>query len=151
MKHRHEIEGINSRLDGIHAAVLFEKLKHLPEWTKKRRWVAETYTEKLTGIDQLQLPQTAPNRTHAFHLYIIRCVDRDGLRQHLANVGIQSGIHYPNPLPMLPAYEHLGHAASEFPNAVRFSREILSLPMYPELTQAQIEYIVEAIRNFYDT
>lgn len=149
VKHQHEMEGINSRLDGMQAAVLLEKLKHLPEWTEKRRWIADTYTKHLTGIDQLQLPQTAANRTHAFHLYVIRCANRDGLRQHLTDMGVQSGIHYPTPLPMLPAYEYLGHSASEFPNAVRFSGEILSLPIFPELTQTQIEYIVEAIRSFY--
>lgn len=149
-KHEHQIEGINSRLDALQAAVLSAKLGHLDEWTRKRKAAAQAYTDALADIDDLLVPATAPGRTHVFHLYVVRTSRRNELREHLNEHGIQTGIHYPTALPLLPAYDYLGHIADQFPNAARYQNEILSLPMYPELSIEQTDYVVSVIRDFFN-
>lgn len=148
-KHEHEIEGINSRLDGIQAAILSAKLPHLDKWTEARQRVAAAYSELLVGIDDLILPATAPNRSHVFHLYVVRSSRRDSLRDYLGHHGIQTGIHYPTALPFLHAYKSYGHTAEQFPRAYQYQNEILSLPLFPELSQDQIEYVATKVRNFF--
>ena len=148
-KHEHEIEGINSRLDGIQAAILSAKLPHLEEWTKARQRVAATYCELLAGIDDLILPAIAPNRSHVFHLFVVRTSHRDALRNYLSQYGVQTGIHYPTALPFLPAYRPFGCTAEQFPRAFQYQNEILSLPLFPELSQEQIDHVVTIVRNFF--
>ena len=148
-KHAHVFEGINSRLDGIQAAVLSTKLGHLEEWTEQRRNNAGQYSELLAKSGVLP-PLESPLVRAVYHLYVIRVPGgkRDALRDHLAENGISTGIHYPVSLPSLEAYAYLGHSDDDFPIATRFSKDILSLPMFPELTGEQIEHVVHTIRRF---
>lgn len=147
-KHKHEIEGINSRLDSLQAAVLTAKLPHLPGWTNARRRVAESYHEQLAGVDGLHLPATRPGSTHVYHLFVIRTPHRDALMAHLRNAGVATQIHYPTALPLLPAYSYLGYGAEDVPRAARYQGEILSLPMYPELTDDMIRHVSDSIKAF---
>jgi dTDP-4-amino-4,6-dideoxygalactose transaminase len=147
-KHDHEIEGINSRLDGLQAAVLSVKLRHLPSWTKARQAVASAYDSELAGTPGITTPVTAAGRECVYHLYAIRHDDRDGLASHLIERGVQTGIHYPVALPFLKAYAHLGHRPEDFPNAFHNQSRILSLPMFAELSNAQRAHIVGSIGEF---
>lgn len=149
IKHHHKIEGINSRLDGIQAAILTIKLKHIKKWTKTRIKKAIYYNSKLSTISQVITPKTRENAIHVFHLYVIRAYNRDGLRKHLENNGISTGIHYPTPLPFLKAYKKYSYKEKDFPIATKCQKEILSLPLYPELTQKQMDYIINKIAEFY--
>jgi dTDP-4-amino-4,6-dideoxygalactose transaminase len=147
-KHDHEIEGINSRLDGLQAAVLSVKLARLPSWTKARRAIASAYDLELAGIPEVIRPVAAAERGHVYHLYVIRHDDRDGLANHLKARGVHTGIHYPVALPFLKAYAYLGHRPEHFPNAFHNQSRILSLPMYPEMTGAQRTHIINSISDF---
>ena len=148
-KHEHEIEGINSRLDCIQAAVLRAKLPHLAEWTRKRQANAARYTEKLAKIPQVTVPKVASGSTHVYHLYVVRAPRRDALREFLQERGIETGIHYPTALPFLAAYRARGFKHDEFPTAFRNQSEIVSLPMYAELTDAMIDHVVDSIGAFF--
>jgi dTDP-4-amino-4,6-dideoxygalactose transaminase len=147
-KHDHDIEGINSRLDGLQAAVLSVKLRHLPSWTKARQTAASAYDSELAGIPGVTTPATAAGRECVYHLYAIRHDDRDGLAGHLLGRGVQTGIHYPVALPFLKAYAHLAHRPEDFPNAFHNQSRILSLPMFAELSDAQRTHIVGCIGEF---
>jgi dTDP-4-amino-4,6-dideoxygalactose transaminase len=147
-KHDHDIEGINSRLDGLQAAVLSVKLRHLPSWTKARQAAAAAYDSELAGIPAVTTPVTAAGRECVYHLYAIRHDDRDGLAGHLLERGVQTGIHYPVALPFLKAYAHLAHRPEDFPNAFHNQSRILSLPMFAELSDAQRTHIVDSIGEF---
>ena len=148
-KHEHEIEGINSRLDGIQAAVLNVKLPHLKRWTAARQTNAAMYREALSDISQIKCIDEKPNTKHSYHLFIILSEDRDALKAHLEAAGIETAIHYPTPLPLLKAYASEGYTAADFPNAAKAASQMLSLPMYPELSAEQINYIAESIKAFY--
>ena len=145
-KYDHEFEGVNSRLDGIQAAILSVKLRHLEEWTEKRREIAKIYNELLKN-SEVMTPVEAPGVKHIYHLYVVRIPQRDAVQAALKTKGIDTGIHYPIPLPHLQAYRYLGHTSDEFPVTTQYSREILSLPMYPELSKIQIEYVCDQLRN----
>ncbi len=148
-KYDHEMEGVNSRLDGMQAAVLGVKLPHLASWSEARRKNAALYTKHLKGTS-LITPVEIPDVTAVYHLYVVR-VDgalRKDMQAHLKAKGISTGIHYPIALPNLKAYAYLNHGTSDFPEATRASGEILSLPLYPELTETQIAFIAAEIRNF---
>jgi dTDP-4-amino-4,6-dideoxygalactose transaminase len=147
-KHDHEIEGINSRLDGLQAAILCAKLPHLPHWTERRRELARRYHHLLSRIPDLVLPTEVAQRHHVWHLYVVQHPQRDALATHLASLGIQTTINYPISLPFLPAYRRLGHAPAHFPVAHAQQSRILSLPLFPEMTQAQQELVSDAIRSF---
>lgn len=149
VKHQHEMEGINSRLDGLQAAILSAKLPHLHGWTEQRRGVAAAYDAALAGIDGVQIPRRRPGTEHVFHLYVIQTRNRDDLRQFLAERGIETQVHYPTALPLLPAYRRLGHGPADFPQAYAAQSEILSLPMYAELPPTSVGDVAEAIRAFY--
>ena len=149
VKHQHRMEGINSRLDGLQAALLSRKLRHLGDWTRSRQAIAGLYDQALAGIAQVQTPRVRDGSTHVYHLYVIHAEHRDSLQAHLARQGIETGIHYPTALPMLEAYAYLGVNPSDFPRAVRNSTEILSLPIYPEMTPEMVRYVAESIRSFY--
>lgn len=148
-KGEHVMEGINSRLDGLQAAILNVKLPHLASWTDARRSVAATYTKLLSSCDGLDLPQTADGRDHVFHLYVVRTNLRDELRAHLSTDGIPTVLNYPKALPFYPAYSYLGHSPKDFPVAYRNQSRIASLPIYPEMTESMIEYVASSIVTFF--
>ena len=147
-KHHHEIEGINSRLDGIQAAILSVKLKYIHEWTDLRIQHAEKYSELLSGVENIVTPVTHQNAKHVFHLYVIRTENRDELQKILKQNVISTGIHYPTALPLLKAYSYLRGSSSDFPIAHEYTGKILSLPMYPELDREAIRTVVDQIRAF---
>ncbi len=148
-KYNHEIEGINSRLDGLQAAIAGIKLKYLPEWNKRRRSNAYLYTKCLENTE-LITPKEINDVLAVYHLYVVRTRKevRRELQDFLRSEGISTGIHYPIALPNLKAYAHLKHKEEEFPEATQASQEILSLPIYPELKELQIDYIVAKIKKF---
>ena len=144
----HQIEGINSRLDGLQAAVLSVKLRHLAEWVRVRRTIAARYDRALAGIDALKTPVVAADREHVYHLYVVKHPRRDELARYLAAAGIQTVINYPVALPFLPAYARLGLRPQQFPNAFRNQGEVLSLPIFSEMTDRQLDKVVSALRRF---
>jgi dTDP-4-amino-4,6-dideoxygalactose transaminase len=149
VKHNHIIEGINSRLDGLQAAVLSVKLKYVQDWTESRIANAEYYDQVLSHISQIEVPRIRPNTRHSFHLYVIQAQDRDGLRAYLSTHGIATEVHYPVPLPFMPAYAYLGQTEADFPISKSNQQRILSLPMYPELTKEQMQFVAQTISDFY--
>lgn len=148
-KHQHKIEGINSRLDGIQAAILSVKLPHLNSWNQKRNNNAMIYNSLLKDIDSVQIPKIRENSFHTFHLYVIRVKERNELVSYLNSKGVETAIHYPNPLPLLPAYAYLNTDPGLIPNSIKHHEEIISLPMYPELDFESISYVVNCIKEFY--
>jgi len=148
-RHHHDIEGINSRLDGIQAAILSAKLKYIDEWNVARNKNALIYNRLLSGIGQVQIPKIRPNSFHIFHLYVIRSIKRNELADFLASKGIGTGIHYPTALPFMPAYGYLNHKPSDFPIAYKIQEEVLSLPMFPELNDEQIQYVATSVKEFF--
>lgn len=149
VKHQHQVEGINSRLDTIQAAILNVKLPHLQKWNEQRLKHALLYSELLSGVSEIYVPKIRAAATHIFHLYVIRAQKRNELMNFLSSKGIHTQIHYPSILPLLPAYNYLKHQAEDFPVAAVYQDSILSLPMYPELTERQIGIEAEAIKEFY--
>jgi dTDP-4-amino-4,6-dideoxygalactose transaminase len=149
-KYDHELEGINSRLDALQAAVLGVKLKHLPRWTEARRKSAYSYNRHLADSG-LTTPREIEGVRAVYHLYVIRvpAERRVALQAYLQSKGISTGIHYPIALPNLKAYAYLNHAGPDFPEATKASREIVSLPMYPELEEEQIAYIAGRLGEFF--
>lgn len=147
-KYEHLITGYGYRLDGLQAAILDVKLKHLPEWNQRRRAHADYYTELLSSLEIVP-PYEAPHVCSVYHLYVIRAPRRDELLNYLRSQNIEAGIHYPIPLHLQPVYKNLGYRAGDFPIAEQAAAEILSLPMYPELTHAQMERVVETMQEFY--
>lgn len=146
-KYHHEIIGYNFRLEGIQGAVLGVKLKHLDEWNRLRREHAARYTELLQE-SYLTLPQEMSDCEHIYHLYVVQSERRDALQKALNEAGVQTGIHYPIPVHLQPAYSSLGHLAGDFPEAERQAERVLSLPMFPELTDEQLEQVANAVRKF---
>ncbi len=145
-KYGHVYEGANSRLDGLQGAVLSVKLKHLDKWNAARRKVADGYRERLQGLD-LDLPKDHPG--HVYHLFVIETDRREELLAFLKENGVGASIHYPDALPRLKAYEYLGHKPGEFPKAEKLAATILSLPVYPEITGEQQDYVAEQIKAFF--
>jgi dTDP-4-amino-4,6-dideoxygalactose transaminase len=135
--------GRNSRLDSLQAAILSVKLPHLEEWTAKRRWVARQYNLKLATVE-LQLPRIPNDFKHVYHLYVVQVKERDKLKEYLATKGIQTQIHYPKPLNQMAFFENSG--AMEVSD--QMASRILSLPMYPDMTLEQIEYVVKHVEAF---
>jgi dTDP-4-amino-4,6-dideoxygalactose transaminase len=149
VKHQHKIEGINSRLDGLQAAILSAKLPYLAGWTKMRIENAKYYTSVLENIEQIVLPIVRPGSKHSFHLYVIRAKNRNKLMDYLKKREIETAIHYPTILPFLDCYKYLNLDSSDFSVAAKYQEEILSLPLYPELSKTQIDFVAESINNFY--
>ena len=148
-KHQHQMEGINSRLDGLQASILTAKLPHLQSWNAARLKNASLYSEQLKNLTAIQLPVTRENTTHTFHLYVIRAERRNELQIYLKDKGIETAVHYPTPLPLLNAYKYLNKRSDDFPVASDYMNKILSLPMYPELKVESISYIANCIIDFY--
>jgi dTDP-4-amino-4,6-dideoxygalactose transaminase len=147
----HVMEGINSRMDGLQAAVLNAKLPHLLAWTEARRRVALRYKELLEDVGDLVIPKVAPDRDHVYHLYVIRTENRDELRKYLTEAGVSTGLNYAKALPFYPAYAYLDHLPKDFPAAYFNQSRILSLPIYPEITDEAIEEVACQINNFFQT
>jgi dTDP-4-amino-4,6-dideoxygalactose transaminase len=140
-KYQHERLGYNARLDSLQAAVLEVKLRHLDDGNRRRRAAAAFYSAGLKeGIGR-------PGPEGVFHLYVIRVHNRDQLQKELGEVGIETGIHYPIPLHLQPCFRDLGHAEGDFPVAERMAREILSLPIYPQIREDQLAYVVEQVNR----
>jgi dTDP-4-amino-4,6-dideoxygalactose transaminase len=150
-KYRHELVGYNSRLEGIQGAVLNVKLKRLDEWNALRRRHAARYRELLAPLaasGALTLPAEADYAEHVYHLFVVQTGARDALQRFLSAAGVQTGIHYPVPVHLQPAYAALGHKEGDFPNAESQSRRLLSLPMFAELTEQQLRYVADALSDF---
>ncbi len=144
-KYEHEFEGVNSRLDGLQAAILRVKLRHLREWNQARRRIAGWYDELLADVDHIQKPTIHPDAEHVFHLYVIQVDNRDDVLRRLRERGIGAGVHYPIPLHEQPAYRHLGLAPEALPVTHEVAQRVLSLPIFPEMTRAQVEQVVETL------
>jgi dTDP-4-amino-4,6-dideoxygalactose transaminase len=148
VRYYHDEVGFNYRMDGIQGAVLDIKLKHLADWTRERRRVAKRYTELLADTP-LKLPREGAGAESAFHLYVVRHPRRDDLKKHLEANGVGCALHYPLPLHLQKCYASLGYKPGDLPNAEKAGRECLSLPVYPELTDAQIQRVVSVIKDFF--
>ncbi|MES1211141.1 MAG: DegT/DnrJ/EryC1/StrS family aminotransferase, partial [Acidobacteriota bacterium] len=146
-KYHHPELGFNSRLDTLQAVVLSAKLARLDTWNEARRRAAARYDELLADVPGIERPQTLHGNEHVWHLYVIRVPRRDQVLQRLQEEGIGAGIHYPVPLHLHGALSHLGYQPGDFPHAEKAAEEILSLPMYPHLTEEQQERVVEAFRR----
>jgi dTDP-4-amino-4,6-dideoxygalactose transaminase len=146
-KDEHLVEGMNSRLDSLQAAVLSVKLKHLPQWNELRRRHARHYTQRLAGISEIVLPEITEG--HVFHLFVVRCSERSALQLYLKSQGIETQIHYPRALPFEPAYARFKLSAADFPVAAALQEEVLSLPVYPELSEAQVNYVCDQVIAFF--
>jgi dTDP-4-amino-4,6-dideoxygalactose transaminase len=149
-KYHHDVKGFNHRLDTLQAAVLCAKLPALDDANASRRRIAGEYDRLLSGLP-LQTPVVAAWAEPVFHLYVIQVEERDALQAHLARAGVATGIHYPIPIHLQPAYEDLGHRRGDFPVTERLAERILSLPMYPAMTAVEIRRTADAIGAFFET
>ena len=147
-KHNHVLKGYNYRMDGLQGAILRVKLRHLESWIDARRRHAARYDELLAGPDtEFEPPRVAPDVRHVYHLYTVRCADRDAVRRALASEDIQTGVHYPVPAHLQRAYSELGYRKGDFPESERAAAEVLSLPMYPELPDEAIPAVHSALKR----
>jgi dTDP-4-amino-4,6-dideoxygalactose transaminase len=150
-KYVHAIKGFNSRLDTIQAAVLRVKLKYLNEWNQKRNEIAREYSKRLSKIN-LTVPYIDPNTTSVFHLYVIQAgneSEKRSLFDFLNRNGVSALIHYPIPVHLQKAYKDMGYMKGSFPQTESYAKKIISLPMFPELTKKEINYVLETIESFY--
>lgn len=145
-----EIIGINSRLDELQASVLRTKLRCLDKTNSKRKYLAALYDKYLKNIPEVMTPQAGNDAWHVYHLYVIKCEDRDGLKEYLRKKGVETQIHYPIPLHLQKPFRHLGYTSASFPAAMWLSHKILTLPMFPELMTEEVRKICDYIKNFYD-
>ena len=147
-RHHHVLHGRNSRLDGLQAAVLLVKLPYLDHWLGEKQRAARQYTQLLSKVEGIVCPSELPNYQHGWHLYVIRTPQRDSLQAVLRERGIQTGVHYPTALPFQECYTNFGHSHADFPVAAAYQSEVLSLPMFAELTESQIAHVVQTITDF---
>lgn len=147
-KYYHDYVGINSRLDALQAVILDVKLKYIDAWHEKRSVIAEKYNSALK--EMVQIPQVFEGARHIYHQYAIITDKRDLLQSHLRSKGIAAGVYYPLPLHLQKCFRYLGYQKGDFPVAEQVSNEILSLPLYPEMTDEQIEYVIKAVKEFYE-
>lgn len=148
-KYEHLSLGYKSRLDALQAAILDFKLKHLSDFTRKRRRAATLYNKYLADIKEVMPPQEMVYAYHVYHLYVIKCLRRDKLQEHLAKAGVTTIIHYPTPIHLQKPYRKQGYKRGDFPITEEKAKRILSLPMFPEITEEEIKYIAEKIKDFY--
>jgi dTDP-4-amino-4,6-dideoxygalactose transaminase len=146
-RYEHKIKGYNSRLDTIQAVVLSAKLKYLDQWNKMRNENARHYNELLAGVKGIQTPMISSDRTHVFQTYAVRIKNRDKVMEALKAKNIDSLIHYPIPLHLQEAYGELKHKKGDFPVAEAISKDVLSLPMYPHMSQDQIKYVCDVVKE----
>lgn len=151
-KYDHQFEGINSRMDGIQGAILNVKIKYLQQWTNRRRTIAALYSELLASVPEVVVPKERSGTKHVYHIYPIRVEAgvRDTLLAFLKDKGIEAGVHYPIALPNLQAYRHLNHRPEDFPKSTQFSQQLISLPIFAELTNQEVEYITVQIKKFFN-
>jgi len=147
-KYKHEILGYNRRLDSLQAAVLRVKLPHLMQWNTARQRASAIYTELLSDVEEVKTPHVSEDSSHVFHLYVIQHPRRDDLLVYLRNHGIFAGLHYPTPVHLQKCYEHLGLRAGTLPVTESLASRVISLPIYPEITTEQIEYVCDHIKKF---
>ena len=147
-RYEHVSFGVNSRLDEIQAAVLRVKLRKLDGWNEQRRKLSKTYSEKLGGV--VSLPLEMPGRKHIFHLFVVRSKLRNALQEHLSKAGVATIIHYPLPVPMQPYFAQNGFFRGSFAVASKLSGEILSLPIYPELSGEEADFVCSSVKSFFD-
>jgi dTDP-4-amino-4,6-dideoxygalactose transaminase len=145
-RYEHAVKGFNYRMDGIQGAILRVKLRHLEAWTEARRDRAARYRQALADADVI-LPAERPNVRHVYHVLAVRVKARDECRARLADAGIQTGVHYPIPIHLQPAHSDLGYQAGAFPVSEAVASDVLSLPIFPELTDAQVDIVAEAVRT----
>jgi dTDP-4-amino-4,6-dideoxygalactose transaminase len=143
-RYDHESEGLNSRLDGLQAAILEVKLRHLEGWNARRREIADRYDKGLSGL--AGLPDPAPESEQARHLYVVRVPNRDQAREVMTERGVATAVHYPIPIPFLKAYAHLGYKPGDFPAAERLKDEVLSLPNHAGLSDSDADHVIESLR-----
>lgn len=148
--YEYDLEGSTLRMDEIQAAILRVKLPHLEEWTEKRRKAAAWYAEGLAGVPVVLPPTPPAGYSQSYYVYTIRCEHRDELQAYLKEKGIGSAVYYPVPLYKQPAYAHLGFKAEDYPQAEKAAKEVLSIPMFPEITKEQVARVCDAIREFYE-
>jgi dTDP-4-amino-4,6-dideoxygalactose transaminase len=146
-KYHHVLMGFNYRMESFQGAILRVKLRHLDAWTEARRAHARRYDALLAGCPVVQTPEEMAWARHVYHVYAVRSANRDQLRAKLEAEGVQTGIHYPVPVHLQPAYTSLGYGPGDFPLAESAAREVLSLPMFPELTDEQIETVAAVLRR----
>jgi dTDP-4-amino-4,6-dideoxygalactose transaminase len=147
-KYYHDIEGYNGRLDSLQAGILSVKLRHLGEWTRQRQEAARRYRGLFSGAQGVTLPHEPESSRAVYHLYVVRVQDREGLQKHLGDAKIDTGIHYPVPLHLQKAYADYGYKLGDFPVTERIAAEIVSLPMFPHLTEKQQRRVVEKVKEF---
>ena len=147
-KGEHFIEGVNSRLDGLQAAILSVKLPYLKGWTKRRQEIASQYNAELGQLNGFFAPELAANREHVYHLYVIKHERRDELMRHLSACGIQTVVNYPKALPFLPAYLEMGCSEVDFPNAHHNQSRILSIPIFPEMNPDHVDAVLSALSTY---
>jgi dTDP-4-amino-4,6-dideoxygalactose transaminase len=147
-KYHHQMEGYNGRLDAIQAGVLRIKLRRLETWNQARRRNAGLYNELLSRIQGVTIPVELDGCRHVYHLYVILVDDRNALQEYLAEKGVDTGLHYPVPLHLQKAYARQGHREGDFPVTESVARRVLSLPMFPELVEEQVEYVAHCIAQF---
>jgi dTDP-4-amino-4,6-dideoxygalactose transaminase len=145
-KYRHEELGFNYRMDEIHGATLGVKLRHLDDWNTSRSKLARNYLDRLADLP-ITLPRETSDRLHVWHLFVIRSPRREHLKRNLARAGVSTGLHYPIPLHLQPAYSRLGYRPGDFPVAEQLANECLSLPMFPELREAELDRVCETIAS----
>jgi dTDP-4-amino-4,6-dideoxygalactose transaminase len=151
-KYYHDIEGYNGRLDSMQAGILQVKLRHLDKWTEQRRTAAAEYKRLFAAADDAVQAPFEPSWSRAvYHLYIVRTYDREGMMEHLKQANIGSGIHYPIPLHLQNAYRHLGYKKGDFPICEKAAEEIVSLPMFPQLTREQQARVVQEVKRFVES
>ena len=150
-KYEHTMEGVNSRLDTFQASILSIKLAHMDRWNSQRRERAQLYAELLADVSEIQLPQVMPDRASVFHLYVIQTAERDKLLDYLHGQGIYAGIHYPIPLHLQPAFQHLGYQKGDFPVSEKLGSECLSLPLFPEMTDDEVRTVCDAVHRFFNS
>jgi dTDP-4-amino-4,6-dideoxygalactose transaminase len=143
----HLLKGFNYRMDGIQGAILRVKLRYLEQWTETRRAHAQQYNELFAGSTTVKPPVEAAGRRHVYHIYAVRSADRDGLQRLLQAEGVQTGSHYPIPVHLQRAHADLGYGAGDFPVSEAAAREVLSLPIFPEMTATQVRQVVAAVRQ----
>jgi dTDP-4-amino-4,6-dideoxygalactose transaminase len=148
-KNKHEVVGSTNRLDNIQAGILRVKLRYLDEWNEKRRKNAEIYRKYLNSLN-IEVPEELEGRKHVYHIFAVRVKSRDKIRDKLSGKGIATGIHYPMPIHLQSAYKFLGYKKGDFPVSENTAKEILSLPMFPELTEGQIKYVCDSLRESMD-
>ncbi len=145
-RYLHQELGFNSRLDEIQAAILRVKLRCLAEWNRRRQVIAARYRVGLVGLG-IGFPEELPDTIHVYHQFTVRVPDRDGVQKRMADLGVRTTVYYPVPLHLQPMYRDLGYRPGDFPEAERAAREVLSLPIYPEMTDAQVDEVVEACKR----